>query len=77
MNPKSRTETHLPHETDSALAARQVRGEEFASPESLLREDRSQVDLPPGILNRLGASLTGDAGDDAPGSKPWWKRLIG
>lgn len=48
---------------------------EFATPEELLRHDRGQTAVPPGIAERLGETLAATP-PPAVEKKPWWKRLL-
>jgi len=60
------------HQLPSELHAAQT-AQEFASAEDLLRFDTAQVNVPPGIAERLQKS---SADLPRPG-RSWWKRLFG
>ncbi len=46
---------------------------EFAIAEEAIRQDREALSVPPGVAERLEASI---AADRKP-PRPWWKRLLG
>ncbi|KAB2674982.1 MAG: hypothetical protein DVB31_01315 [Verrucomicrobia bacterium] len=47
---------------------------EFAEAEEVIRADREQTQPPESLGARLAQSI---AGEPAPPSRPWWKRLFG
>ncbi len=47
---------------------------EFATPEDLLRHDRSQTEVPPSVSGRLADTIATEPKPAA--KKPWWKRLL-
>jgi len=53
--------------------SQQVAAREFASAEELLREDASQIVVPPAIAERLSESIKNEP-KPAPS---WWRRLLG
>jgi hypothetical protein len=58
------------------LSARQESasaGQEFATPEALLRHDAIHTPVPPRIAERLAESIAAST----PPPKPWWRRIIG
>ena len=60
-------------ESLSQSQTQQTAAREFASPEEMLREDRRQTTVPPGVEQRLIKSI-----ENLPKPKsgrPWWKRL--
>ncbi|HTH46333.1 MAG TPA: hypothetical protein VMB21_02355 [Candidatus Limnocylindria bacterium] len=77
MKPPS---TQLRHQVTEELAAEQAHttttqsgtAREFATPEELLRHDRTHTPVPPAVSERLEQSL---AAEKPAKPKPWWKRL--
>jgi hypothetical protein len=57
----------------SKTQAQQTTAREFATVEEALREDRTRVQVPPAVAQRLSQSIENLP---EPG-KPWWKRLMG
>ena len=51
----------------------QAAGQEFATPEDLLRHDALHTPVPPSIAHRLADSI----GKTAPPPQSWWRRLLG
>jgi hypothetical protein len=49
--------------------------QDFASPEEMLRADRDQTGVPPGVEERLTRTVAQEA-PPAP-AKSWWQRLLG
>lgn len=46
----------------------------FANVEEILREDASEVQVPPIIAERLNNSIAAEPA--GPGLTPWWKRIF-
>ena len=46
--------------------------QEFESVEELLRQDASQIEVPPGIADRLSESLA----NEQRAITPWWRRWL-
>lgn len=62
------------HEQEQrAEAQSQQAGQEFATPEDLLRHDARQTLVPPGIAERLGKSIQTEPKPE----RSWWQRLLG
>jgi hypothetical protein len=74
--PSHRLDHGLQQEAAETQGTHTTRGQEFVSPEEMLRHDRSKTPIPAAILNRLGAAMTGDLPRKAAKAKPWWKRLL-
>ena len=51
----------------------QAAGQEFATPEDLLRHDALHTPVPPSIAHRLADSI----GKTTPRPQSWWRRLLG
>jgi hypothetical protein len=68
----SQEEIHL-REQHSHAEAQQGSMRTFATAEEALRQDRSTVEVPPAVEQRLSQSIESLP---KPG-KPWWKRWMG
>ena len=57
----------------AAEQTQQAAGQEFATPEDLLRHDALHTPVPPSIAHRLADSIC----KTTPRPQSWWRRLLG
>ncbi len=65
---------HTEQATSLHQTEQQQEGREFASVEEIIRTDREQVEVPPGVVHRLNESLSNEP---TPQRKPWWRKIFG
>ena len=62
------------HSGAQEQSAKETAGEEFDSPEALLRFDAAQTEVPADVARRLNETLRAEPQPPRP---PWWRRLMG
>jgi len=76
MNRQSKLNSQEQDQAQQQSAAEQTQqaaGQEFATPEDLLRHDALHTPVPPTIAHRLAESI----GKPTPRPQSWWRRLLG
>ena len=76
MNRQSKLNSQEQEEAQQHSAAEQTQqaaGQEFATPEELLRHDALHTPVPPTVARRLAESI----GKTPPRPQSWWRRLFG
>ena len=73
MEHQSRFRENEEHDQTRRQESAHTPAAEFSSPEALLRHDAAQTPAPPGVADRLRASLAAEPVKPA----SWWRRLLG
>jgi len=77
MNPKKLTAQQQTGEQEQATAQQQSEqavAREFATPEEMIRHDRTHTPVPPAVGRRLKESVAELEPETA---QPWWRRIFG
>ena len=74
MDPRHqlRTDSESTVETDALQNEAMAASQRIETPDDLIRSDRESMAVPPGLQDRLAASLRSETTDVA--ERPWWRR---